>query len=212
MSGFGSFKWGSVAYPLATSTGNSLLQDVDPVTFEALAFFAGVLNLHLGARWAADIAAVGLTGATGGPLPLVAMRTSYDPVSIFQESQFALPLLAVYRMSGKIPQRTPERNFDVSAIGLDWILPPLGPSERERLIHYQRAVVQVIADRAEQGCDPAYQSNRQVWAAAGATRICAYSYNIDSLRGKGPGVQSPVTDFPWLHIDIEFSESRAISP
>lgn len=163
-SDFASFRYGAVQFPLGAGS-NSTLQDVDPSLYWALAFWTNVLTTHIGARYAAEVAAIGGTFAATYP-SLIAYTTPIDPVPYLQQEQFKFPLFAVYRRSEKVSRRTVTWSHDTTRWGVAYIMPPLTAGQRERLEPLLRAIPVVLANRTEQGFDPAFQGGAKVWSTA----------------------------------------------
>lgn len=208
MADYDRFQWGAVGYPLTTTSGQTLLQDVDPPLFEALSFFEAVVRLHVGARWDFEAAAADRADLVGN---IVASTASFDPVPFFQEAEYKLPLLAVYRTRGEYGQRTVERAHDDGHWGVDYILPPFGPGDLERFNPFLRAILQVLNDRSDYGYDPNYQSGRDAWAVAGLEFLSVTSYEFPFLTIRGPGSQATNQLFPMLHLEVDVREQRAMS-
>jgi hypothetical protein len=205
---YASFQWGAVAYPLTTTGGRTILEDADPAIFQALGFLEGVIRLHVGPRWDVEAAAAGRSELVG---QIVASTASFDPVPQFQEAQWALPLLAVYRTKGEYGQRTVDRDHDDGHWGIDYILPPFGPGDLERFNPFLRAISQVINDRSDYGYDPNYQSGLNAWAVAGLEYLSVSDYAFTWLTIRGAGTQATTQLFPVLHIEVDVREQRALS-
>jgi hypothetical protein len=201
MSGdFGTFNYGGLKFPLSTSSGNSLLQDADPVIFHALAFYSAILTLHMGSRLLAEAA------ACSAPITqAVAYTTPLDPLPFLQEEHFNFPLLALYRVSEKNSYRTLNWSHGTSKIGIAYVLPPLTPGQAERILPILRAAPLIIANRTEQGFDPAYLNGAKVWSAAfaGLENIEA---PVESQYGSYPGVGNLV--FPAWTATITVNERQ----
>lgn len=204
MTDYTRFQIGGFVSPLSNSTANSALKDADPALYEALSFWEGILNVHLGDRWDAECAALGID------YELIAGSVPYDPLPLFQEAQFKLPLLAVYRVSGQHGDRTVNKHHEVCRWGLDWILPPLTAGQLERLNPFLSAADKVLFDRTEQGFDPAYQAGLSVWEECLIERIDIKSSAYQWLQNRGPGsgLQSSSVNsaFPTLHLEIDVTE------
>lgn len=212
MADYGTFQWGAVQYPLTSSTSRSALEDADPALFEATGFFEGVLAIHLGARWDAEVTAIGLPELAGS---IVASTSPYDPVPVFQQAQFQFPLLALYRIDGSFGARTVDRAHEVSRWGLDWVLPPLTPAQLERLYPFLHSASRVLNDRTDYGYDPDYEAGRKVWDIGGVERIGFVKHQFTWLQNRGPGMTGAAaalnTAFPCLHMELEVAERRMLS-
>lgn len=146
------FHYGGVSFPLTADTTRSLLRDADPVVYYTLEFLAQMITTHLGARILAEAAAVGATQFTSA----VAETLPIDPEQFITEEHVRFPLLTLHR-EGTVYKRveTPKRTA-VQRLKLAYVLPPLKPSEAERLLPILHAVGLLIDAKVEQGCDPAY--------------------------------------------------------
>lgn len=157
----GTFNYGGISFPLATTGSNTLLQDADPVVYWALQFYASVLATHMGARL--------LQAAAAGTAPItsaVAYTTPLDPLPWLQEEHFQFPLLALYRMSGKNSYRTYNWSHQTTKLGIAYVLPPLTAGQAEALVPILATIPLIIANRTEQGFDPAFQAGARVWSGA----------------------------------------------
>lgn len=171
----GYFKVGGASSPLTASTSNSLLKDADPVIYYMLQFYAGVLSLHMGARWNAEVAAAGRTDLANHT---VIHKLPYDPIPYLQENQYKFPLLACYRKSESYAELTSTWYNITSKLNIMWIMPPMSAGQMERLAPFRAHVARTIVDRTEQGLDTNYNSGQNVWAASGLSKIrivnCSY--------------------------------------
>jgi hypothetical protein len=185
MSDYGRFKRGGKTYPLATGTGHSALRDADPFVFYALEFFAKVIETHVGARL---MEAAAQTTAITAP---VVMTVPFDPFPQLLSAHFKFPLLAVYRLGGKLEPATGGQRRDESKFELLYILPPLTAAKAEQVAPLLIAVRDVIDDRADLGKDPTYTPTGgtvadTVWVAyAGAERVQMSEYEVGALDGPG---------------------------
>lgn len=206
MSDFGSFRYGGSSYPLTASTANSLLQDSDPVVYHGLQYFAGVLGIHIGARLVAECTAANVT-ANGLPITSAVMRmVPMDPLPWLLEEQFQFPLLALYRISERISRRTINWSHDTAKLGIAYVLPPLTAGQAERIIPILTSVPRVIANRTEQGYDPAYLNGAKVWSAA-----FAGLEDIDFPQGQFgsfPGLDNLMFPAWWGEITVNERQMR----
>lgn len=177
------FGVGNASFPLPTSISNSSLADCDPTLYYLLDFCEGVLNYHAGARWKKELIRSGRTDIDGySDGYIVAMKVPYDPVPFLADTRFTFPLLAMFRKSGTISERTAAFNQIQSAIDIMWILPPLSASDAEILMPFQSSVLQILMDRIEQGWDPAYKSGQKVKELTGVTRIRFNDYTFGGFE------------------------------
>jgi len=165
MADYGSFQHGGVTYPLTAATTNSLLTDADPALALASGFFAGVLQIYLGARLAAEGSLVGLTFANA-----VGKTLSVEPTPVFLANEMRWPVLALYRRSQVVDEHTIAWEKDVGTWELAYLLPPMTPRQTDRLDPVLRSVTVVLAHAITQGYDPAYLSGAKIWAQAGIKR------------------------------------------
>lgn len=159
----GTFGFGGAVYPLTTAGSNTLLQDADPALYWATDFWRSVLETHLYARWAVERAAANV--AVPDTTKLVQQLVPFDPVPYLKRDQFKFPLLAAYRMTeGRDADRTIAW-VDVQATwGVALILPPISPSQLERVNPILRAFRDVLYERTNNQADPSYHSGEVVWS------------------------------------------------
>ena len=171
MSGdYGSFKWGGVVYPLATGTGNSLLQDADPAVYYASLFFKGMLGLHMGARFMAEVA------ACSAPIDsIVGTTMTNDPAPYLRAGEFSFPLLSVYRQTEKDQRKTVTWDDDSSIWEVAYIFPALTMRQADILTPALRSAGRIIAHAAKQGMDSNYLGGLNVWQATGIEKCSLVS-------------------------------------
>lgn len=157
----GTFKRSATVFPLATGTGKSLLQDADRGVFEALAYFAFVLDRYMGARLVAEAAACNAPIASA-----VAYQLPDEPGPYLTEEQVKFPLLSIQRLTDKVEDRTVTRRHNVSQWRVSYVLPPLTAGQREVIKPILHAVPAIIDDRIEAGGDPAYQGGAVVFGSS----------------------------------------------
>lgn len=148
---------GANSYPLTAATTNSPLKDIDPSIYYALDFLAAILQTHLGARWSAEAAKTSLKGVDGKPMGgIVGSKVGYDPREYLTHEQLRFPLLALYRGREQFSERTIAFTSNACALTLMYVLPPLTPSQAERIIPFIKGAVDVMFNKLEQGWDPLY--------------------------------------------------------
>lgn len=187
MSDFGTFRYGGTSFPLTAGSGNTLLQDADPIIYHGLQFFAGVLKLHMGARFVAECAAAGATANGATITSAVAYTTPLDPTPWLLEEHFQFPLLALYRMSGKNSYRTYNWSHQTTKLGIAYVLPPLTAGQAEALAPVLATIPLIIANRTEQGFDPNYLNGAKVWSGA-FSGIEDVSAPVEGTFGMFPGL------------------------
>lgn len=167
-----SFVHGGVTFPLATGTGNSLLRDADPALYYVLDYFASVLQTYVGARLAAEAAAVGLATGPNGITQAVGYKLPYDPLQVLQEQQLGRwPLLAVHRQAGKFVGKSVAFYSERDTWKITYVLPPLTGAQREKLGPVLAAIPKVLLNRIENKFDPGYASGANFAALAGIEEI-----------------------------------------
>ena len=166
MTDYSSFQRGGVQYPLTPSTANAPIVDADPAMNLAGNFLAGMLQIHLGARLAAEGGVVGLQFASA-----VGNILNVEPTPVFLATDMRWPVFGIYRKTTTFNELTAVWEQDISQWEFVYILPPMTPRQTERLEPMLRAAVVVIDHAITQGFDPAYMSGAKVWALAGIKRV-----------------------------------------
>jgi len=204
MADFESFKVGAFLSPLTPSTAHGLLEDADPALAVTLAFYAAVLETHLGARWNAEVTKAGLPALAG---KLAALAIPYDPLPFLTAAAFSPPFLALYTATERPSERT--RHF--YRIEADWklllVLPALTAAQYLQLSPFLRASSKVILDRTEQGFEPTYQGGARFMVAAGLEQLRIESVRYGNIAGTNANLF-----FPTLEMDITASERRMPTP
>lgn len=198
------FKFGAFVAPLTAETTNGLLADADPALAGALAFYAEVLTVHLGARWDAEVTAANLPALVG---KLTALAIPYDPLPYLTQAQLQPPYLALYVVSERSHEHT--RNWQRTEA--DWrltlVLPPLTPAQHLRLAPILRAAAKVIVDRTEQGYDPSVNGGALAWNAAGIDEIVVTEARYGTIQA----LKSELF-FPAVEIDLTVCEQKYPTP
>lgn len=200
------FQVGGTVFPLPASTAHDILVDADPALAAALAFYKSVLNTHLGARWDAEVAAVGLPALVG---KLTGTVVPYDPIPYLTQAQLTPPLLACYVGEDGWGELTRHRYRADGDWRLLWVLPPLTAAQHLRLSPFLRAAAKVIADRTAYGYDEAHAAGARVWASAGvdAVEVVRTRYGaVQALRDK------TTLFFPAVEVELTVHEGRETSP
>ena len=172
MTDFETYGVGGVSFPLTPATTNSALVDADPVVHHIAAYFAAVLDAYLGDRLAAQAALEGLSIASA-----VATSVTIDPSPFLLAHHFRFPLLAVYRRSDTIREKTAGWEHVESVVEFAWVLPPLTPRQANELEPFLHAAARILPQRVRHGRDSAYLAGASVWAACGVEKI-----QIESIR------------------------------
>lgn len=160
-SGYGTFAHGGVTYPLTADTTNDLLVDADPALAALIDFIAGVLQIHLGDRLAAEGAQLGLDLSQA-----VRKTLSHEPSPVMLADELVFPCLALYRKEDAWDAHTAVYDKDVSTWELAYILPSLTPVQIKAIFPILRSIGVVIANRIWQGFDPAYKGGELIGATA----------------------------------------------
>ena len=159
---YGVFAHGGATYPLSSTANGQLLKDADPALYYAADFWSTMITTYIGPRLIAEAADANVSA----PIPkAVATMVSFDPAPYLQETQFAFPVLAVYRKSEKYERKTVSWMRDIGEWIVEYILPPLSPGQAQRLLPALRAAGSVLVNRTENMFDPNYASGARVWGA-----------------------------------------------
>jgi hypothetical protein len=194
------FKVGGIIFPLTAATTNSLLQDADPTLYYALDYFAGVLQIHLGARWAAEAT---LAGRADLASSIVAYKIPFDPAPYLTEEQLKFPLLSLFTVREDIQDKTNVFSNTNAVWSLNFLLPPLRGEQAERLMPILRVVPKVILNRLRMGWDPNYNAGQLPWALSKGMAFEILSVSYGSYEGLGN------LSFPSTQIELRVSEREA---
>lgn len=173
--GYGTFKRGGVTYPLATGTGNSLLQDADPAVFYVLAYLKAVLNAHMGTR----LAAGGIISTA------VAQVIPFDPRPVLTQEQFKFPLLAAYRVKTVFNYKAVPLAHNLDTWDILYVLPPLTAGQMEQVLPILHAVQSIVDDRIEFMADPSYNGGASIDTLAGFESFFLDASETGSLTNMG---------------------------
>lgn len=204
MSDYASFQVGAFVSPLTAATTNALLDDADPAIAVTLAFYAAVLQTHLGARWDAEVVKAGLPALVG---KLAALAIPYDPLPFLSSAGLAPPFLALYTVA-ETPVELTRHHYRLTA---EWklllVLPGLTAAQYLQLSPFLRAASKVLLDRTEQGFEPTYQAGARFAVAAGLEQI-----RIDRTRyGNIAGADTRLF-LPTMEMDLAVCELRTNTP
>lgn len=204
MADYGTFKVGNVVYPLTNDITNSLLQDANPAVFHALSYFTSMLNIHMGARWDAVVDAAGLDELIG---KVVAYNLPFDPIVSMRESQIKFPLLALWESESETSEKTFSWYQTVGTWRLTYSLPSLTSAQTEQIYPFLKAARDIIIDRSEQGYDPNYNNNQQIWSDGygGVAKVKVLNSKFSNLQVQSPAGTSGSTNLylPTLMITFE---------
>jgi hypothetical protein len=116
-----------------------------------------MFRTHVGVPMLAEAAAQGFvwTNSQGQP-DVVRNQYPYDVGPDLVEIQASFPALAIWRTKSKYVWNEIGFFADDCDFTLAYILPPMHPSQKERLMPFMRAVEMVVRQRTVQGSDPTY--------------------------------------------------------
>lgn len=198
---YDNFKIGAVQFPLSASltSADTLL---DPPISALLSYYQFELSQNLLPYWQAYLPTIGLSDYASS---VVAEAIPYDPELYFQENQFNLPLMALFRMNEVKAEKTVNWYFWKVTAKLRYVLPVLTSAQALSMMQFLKAIKSIINDRTEQGYDPAYNDGYgnaiQVMEDAGIARISV----TEAVYGHLVNPQSNLV-FPTLDLTIEFEE------
>lgn len=164
MPDFASWQHGAALFPLTASTAKTLLEDADPGIFHTLNYLEAVLEEHIGARLAAQGAAVKLTFATA-----VRDKLDVEPSEFMGVEEAKFPLLSLYRKTEADTPQTLTYDATVSEWEYAYVLPPMQPHQVKALHAILRAVARTVGHAVNRGFDPAYKGGAKWWEEAGLT-------------------------------------------
>lgn len=172
------FVFGGVAYPLTTSSGNTLLRDADPSLYALLDFYSNMITTLIGARLVAAAAAA-LSPTLQPPFTsAVAYLLPDDPAKHVHGEQVKFPLLAIYRRSGELASRTTIKRHRICELEVAYVLPPLDEAQSELLKPILHTIGDVLDCVTELGFFPTYTppfsgaaAGSSVWQPTGLAEV-----------------------------------------
>jgi hypothetical protein len=196
-------KVGGVLTPLSTSGTNSLLQDADPVLFYGLDFWASMIRLYEGDRFAQAVATAGIKSVDGSVMQDAVGQTYPWPPELEKEAtQFRFPLLAGYWKDAKSRWISASYEDDRTTFDLLYILPPLSATQAEKILPLFKAIYGTLRKATTMGFDPNYYppggtAGQQPWALvyAGVEEIGLEQAHYGTWNIGGN------LKFPFLHIE-----------
>jgi hypothetical protein len=198
--GYEHFKIGAIQFPLSASL-DAADTVLDPPLTALLNYYEFELTRNLLPYWQAYLPTIGLSDYAGA---VVAEKISYDPQLYFQQNQYNLPLLALFRVNETKAEKTVSWYFWKVNATLRYILPVMTASQALSMIQFLKAIKSIINDRTEQGYDPAYLDGygevAQPIHDAGIARISVTEATYGYLNLETNMV------FPILDLSIEFEE------
>jgi hypothetical protein len=159
---FGVQQIAGTTLPLLITSGNTFLQDADPVMYFVADYLGAMINTYAGARFVAEVStpSMGLGASQGAPLPITAgvgTVFTHDPRKYLLAGQFnKFPLLALYRMTTQYEWKRIGWETDKCAIGLDYVMPPLTTGQIQVASPMLRAVEMIVRHMTAQSFDPTY--------------------------------------------------------
>lgn len=203
------FRHGGIRFPLASppAVDHTLLRDADPVSFYLLEYYAWCIREYVGARLLYEAAAIDLPWADA-----VETMVPYDPRPYMRESQTGFPMLGLYRVRSAHDDLTTTVRREVSQLELAYVLPPLGPSQFERIGPILNAVKALLDHKSEAGWDPDYTPTGGV---AGATLFATTLAGLTDLAATQASFGGyPTTNgdlvFPAVMVTIQTTESATM--
>jgi hypothetical protein len=172
------FQVGGINFPLATSTGKSLLQDLDPGLFWLLDYFPSVIQEFLGDRWNQEVNAAGRSDLDGY---VVHQAISYDPANFLSSNTFEFPLLAVFNTGSTKEYQTITLYREIRQFKLLYIMDPLDSVQTALLHPFLKGVEDVIVNRTLEGVDSNYRDGLPVWMVAGIESIGISNSQINNF-------------------------------
>jgi hypothetical protein len=175
------YRLGGVTLPAPpTTTGGDLLPRCDPWLAEALPYFRSCLNRALGpalhAAMAGQIRVPPTQAACLETLPV-------DPVLLLAPRALKLPLLAGYPVSATFAERTLHHERMAVTYRLDYLLPPIGHEQAQRITPALQAAAGVLLQAIRRAGAASHEGGRPVWAVSGVEYVRAVSATFGALDG-----------------------------
>lgn len=198
------FNIGGISFPLATSTGQSLLSDLDPVLFRILDFYANIISLNLGSRWNQQVVLAGRPDLQNLDFISVGEATAYPVAGLLKENQYRFPLLQVYRDKETYLHRSAAWYTVEGEIKIIFSLPPLSSEQYELLYPFLGGVTKVLIDRTFMGYDEKYNNSQVVIGPDGYIELVQMH---GAEFGEIPGISTDLV-FPSVMVSYRFNERR----
>jgi hypothetical protein len=204
VSDYAQFQVGNAVYPLTAATTNSLLQDADPAIFYTLQFVAGMIQLHLSARWDAEMTKADLSNYVGTSY---VNHYTFDPTPFLTQNGVQPPFLALYTSDEEVKERTRAYYENKAHWKLLWVLPPMTTNQYNALYAFLRAASKVITDRLIQGYDPNFESGALFAVQGGIEQLDIGEITYGWISG-------PTTNlfFPSIQYEMTCMERRMPTP
>lgn len=205
---FSSFRLGGALYPLPRNSPNDALQDIDPTIFHLLKYFAGVLDIHMGARLAAEAEAAGFDDVLKAT---VAMTVPFNPEPFLLEEGVKFPLLGAARSARRF-RYIGTRKVAIDTVRVTYAFQSMLRDQAERLIPFMAAAAAILDNRTEQSFDPAYAPpggslGDVVWGAkyAGLCRVEIVGFDF------GGFMPTSDTFFPCMVAEVSIEERSTVN-
>jgi len=141
------FNVGNVVFPLTSTSGNSLLQDADPLLYYALSYWSTMIGTYDGARLVAAFTAAGVSTASGTITSAVMAAYPYDVGPYMQDTQVVFPCLTAFRKETTTKWITTGFEDDATTLGVQYVLPPLTAAQAELILPILSAVWKTLRAR-----------------------------------------------------------------
>ena len=201
----GYFQSGSVVYPLPTATGNTALQDIDPVLYRMIEFYKGVLPLHLGAYWNQCVTQVGRADLLNIDWLNVGQAIHYAMPLLKSQAQYRFPLLSVFRDTERYQHLSIPKYETNANIQVIFALPPWAIEQLDVMDPFLKAVSNIILDRTFVGYDTNFNNGEPVWTESGLELIRIVKSQYGQLPSLGGEIQCRS-----VAITLEVHEERRI--
>src|SRR5574343_1505112 len=151
------FSFPGITFPITGSVAVEPGVDLSPVLYRIADFLPRVIETHLGDRWRAETAGLGLSSS--GPVQQV---LPYNPWPMSKTSVWRFPLLAVYKTVSTYERDTYgfyriRKTYEVAYVHYPW-----SPAESERLLPFIEGAERVIINRLIDGSDPTWRDGARL--------------------------------------------------
>lgn len=205
------FSFDNNVYPPELATGRTILVDTDIVNQKMLEYFTGILQANLGAYWAQQASACGMTNSNLQNLNdgyIVGNAICYPPPATLKQTDYKFPLLSVYREDENYLQMTTTKILVDSNFVITWTLPPLAnPNQANHLYPFLALVSKTILFYTFEGSDPKYNNGELVWQEAGFAFALVEGAKYGSFLG-----QDGKTIYPSVQIRMKIFEKNQFVP
>lgn len=203
MADYEQFQFGSVQFPLELNA-TPIDEFGDPPLFTVLEYIKFCLQKYLGDRWDAEFA--DFPELVGN---IVAEDVNYDPTYYFQQAQYTLPLLALYRTKSEVFEKTAVWYATRSEWQLLYVFEPVKTEQIRKVSTFLQLIANVITDRIEQGYDPGYKNGELIFETAGISKIKVVDF---STYQQAQNTVETNLDFKVLVLNLEVEELEEKNP